>query len=266
MSASSVPHRSIKSLYRLALAESEGAGTAYEYYAKRSILLPWLRRFPTVQRLLIAGLPEKYGSSLDFILLAEDLGATEVVVLDDRSPALEKCRHNHARAQEQGLLGRVLSRFILVTQLARFPDDIGSFEIALSSEVLQRLSAADSQKYLDSLTNLTSGLALFAPNAANEHHAALSELKGLSLDELVLRVAKSFAVKSSGYVDMPPWPPGMTRSGAQRDRAVHGQLEGAAMWGLEQCGRLEKYFPATWRKRRSHIVDALSRTIAVAPL
>ncbi len=37
---------SIKTLYSLALAEGEGVGTAYEYFAKRLILASWLNGKP----------------------------------------------------------------------------------------------------------------------------------------------------------------------------------------------------------------------------
>lgn len=37
-----LPYRSIKSLYALALAEGEGVGTAYEYFAKRLAMSRWL--------------------------------------------------------------------------------------------------------------------------------------------------------------------------------------------------------------------------------
>ncbi|MCZ7673579.1 MAG: hypothetical protein M5U34_43910 [Chloroflexi bacterium] len=56
--------------------------------------------------LLIAGLPEKYGSSLDFLLLAEELGA-EVTVVDERPFALEKLRQGLAAAQDEGWLTAV---------------------------------------------------------------------------------------------------------------------------------------------------------------
>ncbi|MGB9485744.1 MAG: hypothetical protein WCD04_06500, partial [Terriglobia bacterium] len=99
-----LPLRSINSLYPLALAEGEGIGTAYEYYAKRLVLARWLASLRPPRRLLIAGLPEKYGSSLDFFLLAQDLAVTEVVVIEDRPWALEKCRRSLAAAQAIGEL------------------------------------------------------------------------------------------------------------------------------------------------------------------
>ena len=72
-----LPLRSISSLYPLALAEGEGIGTAYEYYAKRLVLARWLASLRPPQRLLIVRLPEKCGKSLDFILLARDWAVTD---------------------------------------------------------------------------------------------------------------------------------------------------------------------------------------------
>ena len=47
MAATVLQKRSIKSLYPLALAEGEGVGTAYEYFAKRLILGRWLESAET---------------------------------------------------------------------------------------------------------------------------------------------------------------------------------------------------------------------------
>ena len=84
-------HYTIKDLYALALAEGEGMGTAYEYYAKRLALGRWLKARPRPASILVAGLPEKYGASLDFLLLAGELGAA-VTVVDDRPAALDRLR------------------------------------------------------------------------------------------------------------------------------------------------------------------------------
>jgi hypothetical protein len=78
---------SVKDLYTLALAEGEGMGTAYEYYVKRMALRRFLDGRPRPDSILIAGLPEKYGASLDFVLLGSELGAAAAVV-DDRPWAI----------------------------------------------------------------------------------------------------------------------------------------------------------------------------------
>src|SRR2546425_1279534 len=107
-----LPFRSIKSLYPLALAEGEGVGTAYEYFAKRLVLRRWLANCQTVRRVLIAGLPEKYGSSLDFLLVAEELAAAEVVIIDDRQAFLDKARRSVQVAQASGELNRLECRYV----------------------------------------------------------------------------------------------------------------------------------------------------------
>ena len=67
--------RPIKNLYQYAFIEGEGVGTAYEYFAKRLVLASWLPLLPRRPKVRILGLPEKYGVSLDFWLLADELGA-----------------------------------------------------------------------------------------------------------------------------------------------------------------------------------------------
>jgi hypothetical protein len=97
---------SIKSLYALALAEGEGVGTAYEYYAKRLTLARWLKQVGRPVRMLVAGLPQKYGSSLDFLLLAEELGVA-VTVVDERPFALDKLQSSLEAARAAGWLTAV---------------------------------------------------------------------------------------------------------------------------------------------------------------
>jgi hypothetical protein len=244
--------RSIKSLYPLALAEGEGVGTAYEYFAKRLVLRPLLRSL-TVRRLLVAGLPEKYGSSLDFLLLAEECGAA-VTVADERPEALEKLGRSLAAAQALGHLRRVQPRLVALD--SGWDGLAGHFDLALSSEVLQRVSADTRTRYTDRLTRIAGAVALFCPNRHNSAHVGISGLDGLTLDEL--RDIAPWAVQS-GYIDMPPFPPGITRSAEQRDHATSGRLEGVAMAGLGLYARLEHWLPTAIRRSQSHIVYAFGR-------
>ena len=253
-----LPHRSISSLYPLALAEGEGIGTAYEYYAKRLILAPWLASLRPPGRLLIAGLPEKYGSSLDFFLLAQDLAVTEVVVIEDRPWALEKCRQSLAAAQAIGELTRIRPQYVIVTEMGLTVELTGEFDMCLGSEVLQRLDAIGRRRYVSSFANLAPSLALFVPNGDNSSHRAVSGLSGLSLTELRALIEPEGASATCGYVDMPPFPPGLTRSPAQRERAANRKLEGLAMWALGYYARVETYFPLRWRRLHSHIAYAFA--------
>ena len=121
-------NHAIKSLYPLALAEGEGVGTAYEYVAKRHVLRRWLgqvrgqlpRNLPG--RVLIAGLPEIYGTSLDYLLLAAELGWPALVV-DDRPAFLAKTEQAAAAAQAQtpNLLAGLQLQFQQVANVAHLP-------------------------------------------------------------------------------------------------------------------------------------------------
>jgi len=251
-----LPHRSISALYPLAMAEGEGLGTAYEYYAKRLVLARWLARLRPPERLLIAGLPEKYGSSLDFFLLAQDLAVPKVVVIEDRPWALEKCRRSLAAAQALGELTGIRPQFVPVTEMGLTRELSGEFDLCLGSEVLQLLDASGRRRYVSSFANLAPFLAIFVPNGDNSSHRAISGLSGLSLRELRALMELEGVSATCGYVDMPPFPPGLSRSAAQRARAVNSKLERLVMRALGYYARLATSFPSAWRRLYSHIVYA----------
>ena len=251
-----LPFRSIKSLCSLALAEDEGVGTAYEYFVKRLWLGKWLEKISSPSRVLIAGLPEKYGSGLDLLLIAQDLNAAEVVVIDDRQGALNKCRQSVEQAR---VLQPLKAQYIRMMNLATADELTGTFDLCLASEVLQRLKLDDRRPYIQRFAKAASALAVFVPNADNVAHESLSGLAGLSEAEVRSLIEPDAVLHACDYIDMPPWPPGMTQSNAQRERASHGLFSTVAMVILEQYARFEQFFPRRWRKRRAHIVCALCR-------
>lgn len=244
---------SIKSLYVPALAEGEGVGTAYEYFAKRLVLARWLKDQPKPGRVLIAGLPEKYGSSLDFLQLAQELGA-QLTVVDERPSALEKLQHSLVAVQKEGWLTAVSPQLIPVHHLADLREIAPEYDLCLGSEGLQRLAAADRPEYVRHVRRLASRAALFVPNGDNMAHTNISGLAGVTLVEMQQLVGPA---ATTGYIDMPPFPPGITRSETQREQATSGRLEAIAMWGLGYYARLEHFLPTAVRRSRSHIVYAL---------
>jgi hypothetical protein len=272
-----LPRTSIKSLYTLALAEGEGVGTAYEYFAKRLVLRPWLPTLPPIKRLLVAGLPEKYGSSLDYLLLAEELGATAVVA-DDRPAFLQKFQEALGEARQMGWLTAGQPELILVQNMAEMAELAGPFGLAISNEVLQRLPAAERPVYVQRQRELATAVALFCPNAANPDHAAHSGLATLFLNDLKQIVegqrsrgespSASPPPRSStprlGYIDMPPFPTGVSRSAEQRAQAQSGAFEALVMWGLGYFARLERWLPTAVRRQKSHIIYALLRSNRVS--
>jgi hypothetical protein len=256
---------SIKSLYPLALAEGEGVGTAYEYFVKRLRLRSWLRPEQQIKRILIAGLPEKYGASLDFMLLSSELSAS-LTIVDERPQALQKAAKSLNQAQASGYLSDLDPEFYPVDNLGSLVEFTDPFDLALSSETVQRLRESERIQLISRLLQLSRLVALFAPNNDNPAHTNLSGLSGLHMDELqhivfqameLRQIPQSEASISNGYIDMPPFPPGITRSEQQRQQATSGKGEAVAMWGLGHYAHLEDKIPLRWRRSRAHILFTL---------
>lgn len=258
---------SIRALYPLAMSEGEGVGTAYEYFVKRLILSAWLKTDSLTDRMLIAGLPEKYGASLDFLLLADEL-KLPVVIADDRPQALEKAQKARDLASAAGLLSSVQPNYIVTRDLAELVELGSSFELCISSEVMQRLPPTRRSRYWRRLQVLAPMSAVFVPNADNSAHASLSGLSGLRIEELQKIVTDNTSFSAGAecsvqmdYIDMPPFPPGATRTEEQREQATSGRLEAFAMWGLGYFAKIERLLPLTIRRSQAHIVYALARRV-----
>lgn len=245
---------SVKALYLPALAEGEGVGTAYEYFAKRLVLRPWLnKQKKRPKTILMAGCPQKYGSNLDFVLLAAELGAS-LTVVDDRPEAVQKAQDALKAAQAERWLPNYEVTYTAVDTLTNLNSLDTHFDLVVSSEVLQRLSDDDRRAYVTEVKRVGTAVALFAPNGDNAAHTNLSGLAGLTLDQLT-HLTPGW---KNGYIDMPPFPPGMIRTDEQREQATSGLMEGIAMWGLSYYALLEGIIPTPIRRKQSHIVYALS--------
>lgn len=139
-------------------------------------------------------------------------------------------------------------------------DDLASirqrFDLVLSSEVLQRLAPESRGSFIGRLRHMSPALALFCPNADNEAHNSRSGLAGLRLEEIRGLTAGGGSV-ASGFIDLPPFPPGITRTAEQREEATSGRFEALVMWGLGRYAYMERFIPSSIRRRESHIVFAL---------
>jgi hypothetical protein len=242
----------IRSLYPFALAEGEGVGTAYEYVAKGTFLRPIVEALSGARapRLLVAGLPEKYGSSLDFTILAHQLDA-DVLVVDDRPAALERAEKVVGELRDNGHLAGLRISYQALATLAEV-SRVDRHDAVLSCEVLQRIPAPSRRAFAEELRAVAKCGAVFVPNSENASHLTISGLAGLSRAEL----AALFHGAPSGYVDMPPFPPGITRSAEQRSRASTGVVEAIAMRGLDLYCQGETLVPAFIKRRFAHIVCA----------
>lgn len=242
--------KGILDYYPYAMAEGEGAGTAYEYYVKARTLKKVLKKIGLPNNLLIAGLPERYGFSLDFILLSQTLGCQKVVVLDERKQRLERFQEILRQLGEKNLLD-CQNSIEIVPQL--FPDNLPEFDLFISCEVLQRLSPSDRQRYFNNCLKTTRTGIVFTPNAENPSHATHSKLNTVSLEELTGLARTQGEVINSGYVDLPPFPPGITRSDDQRESAGQG-FQRLVFKGVEQWAKAENLFPSSLRRQWAHIV------------
>lgn len=255
--------RSIKSLYDINLVEGEGVGTAYEYYAKLRKLKNFINSIEKPKRILVAGLPERYGLSMDFFLLGQILQA-ETVAIDERADALERARKALWTLKSKKLFDDTNVMFLKADDLAEFNNDNltgGKFDLALSSEVFQRLDGVQGI-YISNLKRVAKHFAIFVPNRGNESHASLSGLNSVHLEELLRRCQEHSEVRiyDYGYVDIPPFPPGLTRSQEKRQRASESWLECLLMKGLETYSLCEDLLPNVLKAKIAHIIYVMAKS------
>lgn len=251
LDAGILPARSVNDLYPLALAEGEGVGTAYEYFVKRRALQNFLTH-KKPQRMLIAGLPQVYGHSSDFFLLAQEFGA-ELTVIDERAEKLATTEALVARLQTDGRLIGLSVNFQQVNWQEALPFAENEFDLVVSSEVIQRLLSAERMLFANEVQRVGQHFAIFCPNQANASHVGRSGLSGLTLAELRGHFPQS---EMSGLIDMPPFPPGIALSEEQRESAESGTIQQIGMWGLQQYSRFESLLPTKLRQHYAHIVYA----------
>ncbi|MGO9835147.1 MAG: hypothetical protein ACLP1X_13120 [Polyangiaceae bacterium] len=249
----------IKALYPYALAEGEGVGTAYEYIAKADFIRPIVSRLSDLARqagsqgarMLVAGLPERYGTSLDFAILAHRHGA-RLNVVDDRPEAIHRAERGIEAVKRAGHLQGLRVEYRRLESLSAL-SSVEPHDVVLSCEVLQRIPASAQPVFVSALRSLGPIGALFVPNAENASHLEISGLGGFSRREL----EALFKGARLGYVDMPPFPPGIARSKEQRARASSGVAEAVAMRILDAYCSGERFVPSFVKRRFAHIVGAM---------
>ena len=256
--------KNIQSWYPINLIEGEGVGTAYEYYAKLKKLRKFIISIGNPKRILIAGLPEKYGFSMDFFWLGAMLNA-ETVVIDDRSEALENTGRILSKLKFKQLMNETKISFIKTDSISEFNNQSvikERFDLALSSEVLQRIDTSK-ETYISNLMKVSKNFAVFAPNRSNESHASLSGLKSVGLKELLRYCRKhpETRIYDYGYLDMPPFPPGISRSQEKRDQAANSPFETFLMKILEIYNICEDITPKFIKAKFAHITYVMVKNL-----
>jgi len=233
-------------------------GTAYEYSAKLKLLQRFLTSVGSPRRILIGGLPEAYGVGLDLALLAA-LQDCHVVVADDRPDELG----TFAAALESPPLSRWVPRDRFeVRRLGTLTSPtVGAdprYDLWVTTSAIQRLKGKGLGGYLAQVRECASHAVLLAPNKDNRAHLTLTKMDGFHLPELVALCRDAdLVVEGAGYVDLPPFPPGIKRSEAAKQKAAHSGIERFAMRGLEwwSCG--ERYLPRPLKRRYAHLTYVL---------
>jgi hypothetical protein len=67
-------------------------------------------------------------------------------------------------------------------------------------------------------------------------------------------------VCEAGYLDLPPFPPGLQRSAGVKERAAESRVERLIMRGLEWWIRIERSLPRFVKRRFGHIVYVFSQS------
>jgi len=207
----------MQKIYDLALAEGEGLGTAYEYNVKLRLIRKVLGDY-LPKSILIYGLPEKYGYSMDFIYYGKMIGA-KVYVYEKRADKLRK--------HKQIIMKLGLPK-------PNYVDKPIKTDLLLSCEVAQR------DKMIINSVKKAKRICVFVPNADNRSHSKISGLKGLTQEEL----QKMFPSRRYGYVDMPPFPPGIRKKNKTSSSLL--------LFVLLLFGCFEGFLP--FKRRFAHVV------------
>jgi hypothetical protein len=215
----------IKDFYPFAIAQGEGLGTAYEYYVKAKILKKLDDCAKRIETVLIYGLPEKYGFSLDFVLFCTskkynvDLIESRSQKVSELMQIIEKLNSHYSKLN--------LVKPNIMKKISK------KYDLILSCEHIQSLPVGKRKVVLREIDANSKSFAIFAPNLKNKLHNSISGLKGVSFF-------------GAYYLDMPPFPPGVKKKTGQFRSPL-------IFWILQIYANLEMYFPLTIQKRYAHI-------------
>jgi hypothetical protein len=246
-------------------------GTAYEYHSKLRVMEAVFHRTGPPRSMVAAGLPEKHGYDLDWILLAQRQGRESrdrcsLLLCDDRPQVLAGLERALARLPDPGMRERVELEHL--ESLLDWHKIVGRrFDWAVNTASLQRLTDDDIVIYMQRARQVARYAFLFFPNGDNRAHLTLSGLRGLSIERVLTLCRQALDpwpsdeigqeqeyILSAGFCDIPPFPPGLQRSEKAKRQAMHSPVEAVAMWGLEWWCRGESLLPLFLQRRFAHLV------------
>ncbi len=223
----------LNKLYTLALAEGEGLGTAYEYFVKLRLLKKILNNNNKIKTVLIYGLPEKYGFSLDFLYFCK----RQNIRPDLYEPRKNKLNKLYEILNDLNQNKKIVLKFNQVTKLNK------KYDLILSGEVLQSLNEDELRKYNENIKLYGQKTIIFTPNKNNKAHNKISKLNSYSIKGLKKLFKNN---KLTGFIDNPPFPPGI-----KAKKKITSKL---FIFILQIFASLEFLIPKFIRKKTSHIV------------
>lgn len=193
-----------KSMHYAARLGGEGYGTAYEYMAKARFLVRVKHDLgcEDIDKLLILGLPQKYGLSLDFLFWAEYLRVSEVLVFDTREGKLDAFLKGKQWLVDKGILKD------LPIQVLRDWQSLSGLD--LSSSVIVSCESFQSwdeekRRFAGKLYGSARCGFCFVPNDYNDAHRKITHLPTIEGNNLERYFSN---VLSKAYLDCPPVPSG----------------------------------------------------------
>lgn len=249
---------SLVQMYPLNLLENEGVGLTYEQVVKWRLLSRNFFNFKGIKSILVPGLCQKYGLGLDYLMLAYYLKA-KIIVVDERADALTRLSKLIKEINNLGFsFASNQIKLIRVNSLVNFKlkDRV---DLAINSVVLQQYNLEQRKIFMANLLPKCQKAAFFVPNAANRSHALISGLATLSIEELRNSIKGLDKSRKSlfGYLDAPPFPPGIKRSSQQRNNLLSSVLGKNLISFLELWSVGERYVPQPILKKFAHLVYLL---------
>ena len=132
------------------------------------------------------------------------------------------------------------------------------FDLWVTTSSIQRLGDGGRVEYLYHIREKTRCAVIMVPNKHNRAHQTITKIEGLFLDDLVSMCQRAgLWVREAGYLDLPPFPPGITRSVKAKENAAQSGFERLAMRVLEWVAWGERLWPRFVKRRFGHIAYAV---------
>ncbi|MEW6063432.1 MAG: methyltransferase domain-containing protein [Nanoarchaeota archaeon] len=179
-----------KLFFDLAEIESGGLGIWYEYLSKYRII----SKIKGIKTVLVCGLPEKYSIGLDSLYFLTK--NKNLFIIDERPNILNKYKKLAKKFTNKKFKNRLVKNF------SKLPFKNNSFDLVISTEVLQRYK--NNKKVAEEMERVSKKYILcFVPNYYCYAHPKISKLNSLKFKDIKFK-----NIVKKGYIDIAPWPAG----------------------------------------------------------